>query len=63
MEAHLEWWKQIAALRAAEGASELHLCPEFGPAPYMTLMPHTRKPIADLWEINCFMRDWLRASL
>ena len=63
METHLTWWKQIAALRAAEGVPELHICPEFGPAPYMTVIPHTRKPIADLWEINCFMREWLRERL
>jgi hypothetical protein len=29
----------------------------------MTLLPHTKKPIADLWEINCFMRDWLQRHL
>ena len=25
--------------------------------------PIARKPIADLWEVNCFMRDWLRKNL
>jgi hypothetical protein len=60
---HLGWWKEIAAIRAAEGLSELHICPEFGPAPYMTLLPHSRKPIADLWEVNCFMRNWLSQNL
>jgi hypothetical protein len=29
----------------------------------MTLLPHTHKPIADLWEINCYVRDWLKEWL
>ena len=29
----------------------------------MTLLPHSHQPIADLWEINCFMRDWLKDRL
>jgi len=63
LQAHLEWWKAIAAARASEGLQELHVCPEFGPAPYMTLLPHNRQPIANLWEVNCFMRDWLKINL
>jgi sugar phosphate isomerase/epimerase len=59
LDAHLAWWRRIAEHRRAEGCAILPVCPEFGPAPYMTLLPNTRQPIADLWEINCFMRDWL----
>lgn len=63
LDAHLAWWKKIIALRRSEGCPLLPITPEFGPAPYMTLLPHTRQPIADLWEINCFMRDWLKEQL
>jgi sugar phosphate isomerase/epimerase len=63
LNAHLAWWKRIAEHRRAEGCNILPVCPEFGPAPYMALLPHTNKPIADLWEINCFMRDWLKERL
>jgi sugar phosphate isomerase/epimerase len=63
LETHLAWWKSIVAHRQNEGCTMLPVCPEFGPAPYMTLLPHTRKPIADLWEVNCFMRDWLKERL
>src|SRR5207248_558799 len=52
LEAHLRWWKKIATNRKADGCEFLPVCPEFGPAPYMTLLPHSHKPIADLWEIN-----------
>jgi sugar phosphate isomerase/epimerase len=63
LEAHLTWWKQIAAHRRAEGCALLPVCPEFGPPPYMTLLPHTKRPVADLWDVNCFMRDWLKENL
>jgi sugar phosphate isomerase/epimerase len=61
--AHLAWWKRIVAHRRKAGGEILAICPEFGPAPYMTLLPHTHRPMADLWEINCFMRDWLKDQL
>lgn len=61
--AHLAWWKKIAAARRAEGCAFLPVCPEFGPPPYLVLLPHSRQPIADLWEINCYVRDWLKANL
>jgi hypothetical protein len=63
LEAHLGWWRQIAAHRRAEGCALLPVCPEFGPPPYMTLLPRTHTPIADLWEINCYLRDWLKERL
>ena len=63
LEAHLAWWRKIVAARRTEGCAILPVCPEFGPAPYMTLLPHSHKPIADLWEINCHMRDWLKERL
>jgi sugar phosphate isomerase/epimerase len=63
LESHLSWWKKIVEHRRAEGCNFLPICPEFGPLPYMTLLPHTNKPVADLWEINCFMRDWLKENL
>jgi sugar phosphate isomerase/epimerase len=63
MEVFLGWWQRVAELRRTEGCAMLPVCPEFGPAPYMTILPYTHKPIADLWEINCFMRDWLKERL
>lgn len=63
METHLSWWKQIIEFRRAEGCALLPICPEFGPPPYMTLLPQSHKPIADLWEVNCYMRDWLKERL
>jgi sugar phosphate isomerase/epimerase len=63
MTAHLHWWKTIANHRRAEGEKFLPVCPEFGPPPYMVTLPHTRQPIADLWEVNQYMRRWLKERL
>ena len=63
LDVHLAWWKKIVAQRRAEGRAVLCVTPEFGPAPYMTLLPNTHQPIADLWDVNVFMRDWLKEQL
>ena len=57
--AHLAWWRAIAQRRRATGTKMLTICSEFGPPPYMTIHPATGLPLADLWSVNCHMRDWL----
>jgi len=37
--------------------------PEFGPEPYMPMVPHVRRPVANAWEINCWMRRYLSGVL
>jgi hypothetical protein len=63
LEAHLAWWKRIVARHAARGTRELTICPEFGPVPYMPTLAFTRQPVADLWEINLFMKGLLKEQL
>ncbi len=63
VDAHLGWWKQIAAERRKDGAPALGVCPEFGAPPYMPLLPFTRQPVTDLWEITLWMKDLLRREL
>ncbi len=63
VEAHVGWWKRIAARHQKLGTAELTVCPEFGPFPYMTALPWTRQPVADLWEVNVFMKDLLKQRL
>ncbi len=60
---HLSWWREILTQLKAQRAGSLAICPEFGPPPYMVTLPNTHKPIADLWDINCYMRDFLKATL
>ena len=33
---------------------------EFGPQPYMPSLPFSNKPVADQFEINCYMKDMIR---
>lgn len=61
VEAHCAWWDRIAERHRAEGAGEMTVTAEFGPAPYTTLLPHSQKPIADQWAINEHMVELLRA--
>lgn len=53
--AHESWWDQIWQAQRARGLAISTLTPEFGPAPYMHLLPYTQAPVADLARI-C---DWM----
>ena len=57
---HLSWWDEIAANHHRNGADRLTITPEFGPAPYLFLLPGTRMPVANQWEINVYMMQMLR---
>ncbi len=63
VEAHVGWWSRIAERHRQRGTAELTVCPEFGPVPYMPTLPWTRQPVADLWEVNVYMKDFLRERL
>lgn len=63
VEAHIRWWKKIAERHKKNHAEYLPICSEFGPPPYMATLPFTGKPIADAWEINCYMKDMLKERL
>jgi hypothetical protein len=58
---HLAWWDRWVEYRKQSGSSCTTITPEFGPYPYMPRLPSTGQPIADQWEINCWMRRLLKA--
>ncbi len=58
---HLGWWDRIVDRARGEGREFLCITPEFGPYPYMTILPGSRQPIANQWDINVFMMKLLRA--
>lgn len=60
---HVSWWKRIVERNRAEGKTVLTITPEFGPYPYMTILPHTRQPIANQWEVNVYMMNMLKSLL
>lgn len=53
--AHEAWWDEIVRTRFAAGAEYFTFNPEFGPPNYMPTLPHTRQPVADLWEVCLWM--------
>lgn len=59
----LGFWRRIAEARRAGGAAFLTITPEFGPPPYMPTHPATGEPLADPWELNCWMAGFLRREL
>lgn len=63
VDAHIRWWEKIAEHRQKNHAAYLPVCSEFGPPPYMATLPFTGRPIASAWEINCYMKDMLKARL
>jgi len=60
---HVTIWRQIVRERAAAGATELTITPEFGPPDYMHTAPFTGEPVADAWEANVFMMKLLKTRL
>ena len=56
----LHWWDKIVLSRKQAGASMIGFTTEFGPPPYMPVIPFTRQPVADQFVINCYMKDLLR---
>jgi len=52
---HESWWWQIWQSQKQRGMEISTLTPEFGPAPYLHLLPYTQAPVADLADI-C---DWM----
>lgn len=57
LEYHLEWWDQIVDLNKDK---IITITPEFGPVGYLHTLPFTNLPVADQWDINCFMKDMLK---
>ncbi|MBI3188452.1 MAG: sugar phosphate isomerase/epimerase [Gammaproteobacteria bacterium] len=61
LNAHQKWWAQIWQSQLARGYEIFTLTPEFGPDGYLHTLPFTQAPVADLWQINCWMAETERA--
>lgn len=58
---HLAYWDEVYRINRQRGATCLTVTPEFGPPPYMPVLPYTRQPVADQWEINLYMKALLNS--
>ncbi|MBS1495997.1 MAG: sugar phosphate isomerase/epimerase [Bacteroidetes bacterium] len=54
-----KWWDAIVHCNKQKGKSEIAICPEFGPAPYMPCLPFTKQPLANQWEVNVKLKEYL----
>ncbi len=63
VDAHVRWWERIVAHHKNINSEFLPICSEFGPPDYMATLPFTGEPIADQWDINCYMKDMLIEKL
>ncbi len=52
LEAHESWWDAVWEEMDARGTATPTLTPEFGPDGYLQCAPFTRKPVANLREVN-----------
>ena len=60
VDSHRSWWESIWKIQQRKGFTDITMTPEFGTDGYLHLEPFTQKPVADLWEINCWMASELR---
>ncbi len=61
--AFLGWWQAIVAHQQTQGNDTFTITPEAGPFPYMPELPFSREPLADQWEINLQMKNYLQQYL
>jgi hypothetical protein len=50
-------------MRKAEKRDYFPITTEFGPEPYMPTLPFSKTPVADQWELNLLMKEYLKKNL
>lgn len=58
----INWWHQIIKLKQKAGQKVFTITPEFGPAPYMPLMPYTKEPLSVQWDNNLFIKKMIQSK-
>ena len=57
LRSHQSWWEMIWQQQLNAGKKVTTMTPEFGPDGYLQELPFTREPVANLWDINCWMAN------
>jgi hypothetical protein len=55
----LNWWDLIIENQKKQETPIFTITTEFGPPPYMPVLPFSNKPVADQFEINYYMKELL----
>jgi sugar phosphate isomerase/epimerase len=58
----MNWWQDIFRHQHDNGAAFATFTAEFGPPGYMPTDPFTNEPVADLWEVNEWITDMVKAK-
>jgi hypothetical protein len=59
---HEAWWDAILKHQLTRGVSQTIFTSEYGPPPYLHLMPYTQQPVADMWELGLDASERFRAQ-
>lgn len=59
LNAHLVWWDKIIYHHRQAGAHTFTVTTEFGPPPYLPVLPFSAMPVANQWDINVYMKELL----
>jgi sugar phosphate isomerase/epimerase len=63
LDTYLDWWKRIRQHHLSMGKSQLTITPEFGPFPYLLNDPFSQFPMANQWDVNIQMKQFLTENL
>lgn len=61
LDKHTGWWTTVINQRKEEGWKEFTVTAEFGPYPYMAISPYTKQPVANQWDVNVYMMEYLKS--
>ncbi len=60
LEFHTQWWEKVIAIKESQHKASMTITTEFGPEPYMVILPFSHKPVASQWETNLYMMRYLK---
>lgn len=58
---HLAWWDTAVKHQLESGKKQVTFLTEFGPPAYLPVLPYTRQPLVNQWEVNVHMLNLLKA--
>jgi sugar phosphate isomerase/epimerase len=60
MQFHLSCWDKVIERQRKNKRETFTITCEFGAPPYLPLLPYTRQPVVDQWEVNVYMMNLLK---
>lgn len=60
LQTFMGWWDKIVECHEEKGSAVLPITTEFGPPPYMPVLPRTQQSAASQWDLNIHMLELLQ---